>query len=383
MDDVDTSHKQHPVRVFVISMGRRGKASAARKPSKNCGDGAACWEQHTQHAFSSNISEERQQKHDAGAALRDADWSRGDERARGPEPDSRHSAMAGVSVITSFDLEWPPPTLSADSPAPDNPACSSKIGKTQGSLTSACAGNESGYWLIRPEFLAPHALALGLGAGLASHVSSGTRAGPAGGARPGCLSWAPPVDNGLPIVAEYSDCAENAEVLWRLVVYGHWLVWGLPRSRHAQALQGVELFNFSSHIPPWPCSGQGCSPPSTRWTRWRFEPGLLQREIRAGAARAEEEEQEEKAAGGQDHEALGWVPGEPDMFAWRARGCRFLPLAEAAEAFGAAQRAAVAGGGCSPGKHSGKAFVHSGTCDLVKQILVAGTSRARGMAYAM
>ena len=378
MDDVDTSHKQHTLRVFVISMGRRGKASAARKLSKDCGHGAACWEQHTQHAFSSNTSEERQQKHDAGAASRDADWSRGDERARGPEPDSCHSAI--VSVITSFDLQWPPPTSSVDSSAPDNPACRSKIGKMQGSQTSACAGNESGYWLIRPEFLAPHALGLGPGAAAAAHISSETRAGPADGARPGCLSWAPPVDNGLPIVAEYSDCAENAEVLWRLVVYGHWLVWGLPRSRHAQALEGVELFNCSVEIPPSSCSGQGCSHPRTHW---RFEPGLLQREIRAGAARTEVHEEEGKAGSGQDHAALGWVPGEPDMFAWRARGCRFLPLEEAAEAFGAAQRAAVEGGGCSLDKHGEKTFVYSGKCDLVKRILVAGTSRARGMAYAM
>ena len=34
-------------------------------------------------------------------------------------------------------------------------------------------------------------------------------------------------------------------VWWQLVVYGHWMVWGLPSDRVAQALHGVLLYNSS------------------------------------------------------------------------------------------------------------------------------------------
>ena len=84
------------------------------------------------------------------------------------------------------------------------------------------------------------------------------------------------------------------------------------------------------------------------------------------------------------------------MFTWHAEGCRFLPVAAAAEVFRAAQLAAASrarrsgsrarGGHGDAGEGGGGGEGEGGlaTCDaVVDRILIAGTSRSRGLAYAL
>jgi hypothetical protein len=399
-------HKQHPVRIFVIYLGSKASLSEVRQVP--------------------NASKAQQQS-----------FSTTPDAGRGEQ-----APGVAAGLVASFDIDWPPPTSLSTAPDARERAYAQASGAAVGdrevgrgrqrgadaaSPLRRCAGNEAGSWLIRREFVLPAALEAPAPAGSwreggGREEARGEGKGRDAGGQAGCLSWTRPLTNGLPIIAEYSDCreGEKSEVLWRLVVYGHWLVWGLPHDHAAQALQGVQLFSHPlppslPHDAPPACPPRATGPTNpagappcaaeARGGEWRFEPGALQRERRAEAGAAAVGG---GGGGGDDDEGedWGWVPGEPDMFAWHGEGCSFLPLGAAAEAFRAAQMTAAVGtrrcaahargdarlggggeGGGEEGGGAGEGEGESGesaACGtVVERILIAGTSRSRGVAYAL
>ena len=220
-------------------------------------------------------------------------------------------------VVGFFDVDWP--VSVAHSQTPSAPSTASHLPQ--------CAGHEDGQWSIRERFV------LGADEG------------------EGRIVWVPALKQGLPIVAEYlvgsgaSHGNSNGEgrVWWRLVVYGHWLLWGLPADRNAQALYGVEMLPTALLLSGGSRAGDG--------------------EGRQNAARV-------FVAGERQASTPGaFVPGDDNLFEWRAASCRWLPLAEAAAVYRRSMDRDAASLGA--------------TCHRVSRIAIAGTSRSRGLMYAV
>ena len=155
----------------------------------------------------------------------------------------------GGVVHAFFDVEWPDVGTSRSS------------SHAHPSSLKVCAGNEDGHWLIREHFLLPPPTeqrdrqaggdaARGRGSGAAGE-EAGDISWITGGAKSG----------GLPIVAPY--CRRNSSggdrsggAWWRFLVYGQWLVWGLPKASGDQALCGAQFYhtslNFSCTLPQEP-----------------------------------------------------------------------------------------------------------------------------------